>query len=96
MANQASLVADTDAGFVKLREDIRREIRVAEMEFREAISDLVKVFPANMVGDLQSMIFETPARFIRGMLPFFSGLSEMRDREEAFMRVIRRQSGSLN
>jgi hypothetical protein len=97
--NETPFVADTDGAFLALRADTRAEIRDAELIFRAV---LIKMFeqirpllrPELAAVDLQPIAMETPAEFIRGMLPFFQGYSEMLDQGEALQMTLRRSQGS--
>ena len=86
--------ADVDPQFQELRPGVRETINATEAEMRQAMKEMLDAFPAHLAEHLQAIQAEVPARFIRAMLPFFVGLSQMHDAKEMFDRQQARKSSS--
>ena len=94
---KAAFVADTDREFRELRPSIRDTLRETETLFRIAMNDMINAFPAHLAEVLgATMVTTLPAQFIRALLPFFVGLSELEDYREVFEKYeTRKHEGKL-
>jgi hypothetical protein len=90
-------VADADPAFVALRADIRDNLRTTEDAFRAALREcLLDVIPPELAAAMPSAAVDLPARFLRGLLPFFAGFSEMLDAAELLSAEVTRARQSIN
>jgi hypothetical protein len=87
-------IAD-DPEFVSLRPEVREKVRAAELVIREGMKEFVAAMPAHLSGHLQKVVTEIPARFLRGLLPFFRDQSEMQDYAEVILKHVGRRPGNL-
>ena len=82
---EATSTADTGR-FLKLRGDVRQIVRITEVQMQTTIiqmlQKLVLVVGPEMVMDLQSIICETPAKFLNDNFVLFEELSNARDQNE--------------
>ena len=89
---QLAFVAETDPAFMVLRADVRKDINDAETAFRvtilEMLQGLATILALEIVEGMTEIILEVPAKFIRDMLPFFQGLSDLRDQSEELQASI--------
>jgi hypothetical protein len=90
MTPDTPLVADGPE-FAKIRPELRQSVREAELEFRKCLEDMLVAFPAHLAGGMGRIVVDVPARFIRGLLPFFSDLSEMMDFGEIIQKQLVKQ-----
>jgi hypothetical protein len=77
--------------FAKIRPELRQGVREAELEFRKCLEDMLAALPDHLTGAARHIVTDVPARFIRGLLPFFRDLSEMMDFGEIIQKQLVKQ-----